>query len=103
MIGEMTVATAPERTEEFLRLLGDPKQAAGELARFARSAAALSSAHRDLMETYDGRWIALFDGEVLAVAETLDALLAQIEREHSAIRSHILVRHMQRDTKMLFV
>lgn len=99
----MTVATMPDRTGEFLRLVGDPGKVADDLARFAKSAATLSSMHESLMERYEGQWIALFDGEVIAVSTTLDALLGEIERGHPSIRSQVLVRHMQRELRMLFV
>lgn len=99
----MPAITSPERTEEFLRAIGDPSQAVEELRQVKRSADVLSSDHPRLIDEYLQRWIALHNGAVIADAESLDKLLAQVDQVDPESRTHILVRFIDRNQQTMIL
>lgn len=99
----MKGATAPERTEEFLRLVGNPRQVVDELQQVRQSAHVLSSDHPRLIDEYPERWVALHDGTVIADAATLEGLLAVVEAKDPESRTHILVRFIDRHQQTLIL
>jgi hypothetical protein len=96
----MVRATAPERTEELRCLLGDPQRIAEELRQARRSGEVLSSDRPRLLDEYEGKWIALHDGDVVGAADSIEDLLQSID---PAARSHVLVRYMDRDELTLIL
>lgn len=95
----MTVITSPERTEEFLRALGDPAMAVVEIQQAQASGRVLSSEQSHLIDQYPDQWVALHNGEVVAASDSLDELLAEVD---PATRSHVLVRFITRhELKMI--
>ena len=99
----MTVIAAPERTEEFLRAIGDPRKAVEELEQVKRSAQVLSSDHPRLLDEYAEKWVALHDGHVIAAADTITDLLARVDDLDPASRNHILVRFIDRHQQTLIL
>ena len=82
--------------------LGDsPESAASELRDFARSSELLSS-DRNLAKEYPRKWIAVYGGEVRAVADELDALLDDLDRL-DVPRSSTVVRYMEREPRPLIL
>ncbi len=96
----MTVATTPERTEEFLRLMGDPAAVVQELEQAQESGRLLSADHPRLIDEHEEMWIALHDGEIVGRATSLDDLLENLEPE---ARSHVLVRFIGRQEQTLIL
>jgi hypothetical protein len=96
----MTAAATPERTEEFLRLIGDPQQAVNEIQQAQESGRLLSSDHPRLIDEHEEKWIALHDGKVIAEADSIDELLLGIDPES---RSHVLVRFIDRHEQTLIL
>ncbi len=99
----MTAIAAPERTDEFLRAIGDPLTAVRELEQVKRSAQVLSAEHPRLIDGYAQRWVALHDGHVIADAETIGGLLARIDEVDPASRNHVLVRFIDRHQQTLIL
>ena len=99
----MPAIATPDRTEEFLRAIGDPRQAVEELRQVKRSADVLSSDHPRLIDQYLQRWVAIHNGDVIADAESLDLLLSQVDASDPASRSHILVRFIDRHQQTLIL
>jgi hypothetical protein len=99
----MTAVATPERTEEFLRLIGDPRQFVAEQQQVRQSAHVLSSDHPRLINEYPGRWVALHDGHVIADADTIGHLLASVDSTDPESRTHILVRFIDRRQQTLIL
>ncbi len=99
----MTAITTPERTDEFLRLIGDPRQFVGELQQVQQSARVLSADHPRLIDEYPERWVALHDGQVIADAGTIEELLEVVEATDPESRTHILVRFIDRRQQTLIL
>jgi len=82
--------------------LGDsPENAASDLRDFARSSELLSS-DVDLAERYPQKWIAVYAGEVRAVADELDALLEELD-DLEVPRSSTVVRYMEKEPRTLIL
>ena len=65
--------------EEGLELIGDPEQLARELEAFSRSEQFFWRNHDRFLREHPDRWIAI-SGEDVLVADTLEALLADLDR-----------------------
>ena len=96
----VTVVTRPEFTKEYLRLIGDPQELMRNLEKVQRSGRFLSSDEPRLIDEYENRWIAVYDGAVIASANSLDELLAVV---NPAKRRHSLLRWMRRDEPTLIL
>jgi hypothetical protein len=96
----MTVVATPGRTEEFLRLIGDPQQAVRELEQAQESGRLLSSDHPRLIDEHEHKWVALHGGTVIAEADSIDDLLTELDPE---TRSHVLVRFIDRHEQTLIL
>ena len=99
----MPAIATPERTEEFLRAIGDPKQAVDELRQVQRSAQVLSTDHPRLIDLYLKRWVALHNGEVIADAATIEKLLERVDEIDPQSRSHVLVRFIDRRQRTMIL
>ena len=95
-------AASVQHSLEAKEWLGDlPENAANDLRDFARSSELLSSG-RDLAEKYPQKWIAVYDGEVRAVADELDALLDELD-SLDVPRSSTVVRDMEKEPRTLIL
>lgn len=91
---------APSRAGELRELIGDPRRAIAELEQAQRSGQVLSADHPRLVDEYEGSWIALHDGTVIARAQTIDELLDELDPE---TRTHVLVRFIARREQTLIL
>jgi hypothetical protein len=66
--------------EEIRRLIGDPKELEAETRRFECSARLLGQSV-ELAEKYDGQWLAAYDGAVVAIAPTFEALMKAVDEK----------------------
>jgi len=98
----MAVATNPERAEELLNILGDPRAVDRELRAFKRTARVLSSKTPRLIDEYPKQWVALYNAKVQAHAATLQSLLAQVE-ERGLPRGHVIVRYIDRTQRTMIL
>ena len=103
MIEFMTTVTAPERTEEFLLAIGDPRTVLKELELAKRSANALSTSQPRMVDRYPNKWIALHDGGVVADSDTIDGLFARVNEIDPTIRHRVLVRFISRHQQTLIL
>jgi hypothetical protein len=83
-------------------LIGDPKAVYRELENFRKAAAVLSSQQPRMIEQYPKQWIAVYEGQVRAVADTLRELLALVD-EKQLPREHIVVRFVDRDQRTMIL
>lgn len=65
--------------EEGLELIGDPEQLARELEAFSRAEQFFWGNYDRFLREHADKWVAIHDDDVL-VADTLDALLAELDR-----------------------
>jgi len=98
----MAVATSPERTEELISILGDPRSVARELRAFRRTAKVLSSRTPRLIDEYPKQWVAIHKARVRAHAGTLQSLLAQVE-EKGLPRGQVIVRYIDRTQRTMIL
>ena len=96
----MTVATQPERTQEILELIGDPRRVIEEIQQAQESGKTLSSEQPHLIDEYAEKWVALHDGKVVAAAEAFDDLLKAVD---PATRTHVLVRFIARSEQRMIL
>ena len=95
--------TQPERTAEFAALLGDPQKAMEEMRQFKESARMFEADYDRFLDEYEGRWIAMHDGSVIADALTLDLLLEKVESEYPEKRRSLFARFMDREPQLLIL
>lgn len=90
----------PNETVEALVLhqLGNPAEAARQLARFRRAAKALSFKHPRFIEEFPQQWIVVYVGEVRAQGESLHSALLQAERLNIPVEKAI-VRFIDRNER----
>lgn len=86
--------------EQILELIGDPAETARRIRSFQRSAIVLEDG--TVRERYCGRWVAAFEGKVVADSEGLDALLRQIDAM-GVPRGQVAVQFMSDDDSPLIV
>jgi hypothetical protein len=98
----MSVARSPERTEELLGILGDPKAVARDLREFKRTAKVLSSNTPRLIDQYPKQWVAIYKAKVQAHAGTLQSLLVQVE-DKGLPRGKMIVRYIDRTQRTMIL
>jgi hypothetical protein len=79
----------------LLERIGDPEQVRRELRAFQACADWYQAEWERLLEAYEGRWIAIYECGVRAVAETLDDLLTAMH-DLGLPRGHVLIEHPHR-------
>lgn len=84
------------------RLLGSSQEIHEAISSFEASALAYSEKFDDLIASYEGKWLALHDREVQAVADTLDALLSMLD-ERGIPREHCYIRRVERDQQAIIL
>ena len=77
--------------DEIAALIGDPAKICKELAAFRETAMFLSSNRPRLIEHYPDQWVALFDKQVQAHGDELEAVLEELDvkglpRERAIVR-----------------
>ena len=90
------------RSEVLRHLGGSVAQINREMVAFAKTARRLSLRHRNLVDRYPSRWIALYGGRVAADAKTLPALVRQLKRKRIPSQKAV-VRFMTRDEATLIL
>jgi hypothetical protein len=60
---------------EIAEIVGDLHELDLSLRRFRHSAEVWAEEFESFLERYEGKWVALYDGEVVLVAETLEEIL----------------------------
>ena len=76
------------------------QEAAVDLAKFRKSAEAVTG---DLVREYANKWVAIYDGEVCAVADDLDTLLGALDQMVEVTRSATFVHFMETEPKTLIL
>ena len=86
----------------ILSQLGNPADIDRELQRFRRSARTLSSNHPRLIDRYQKKWVAVYDGKPRAQGRTLQSVLQQLEKK-GLPREHIIVRYIDRNQRTMIL
>lgn len=81
---------ALDLAERFRQRLGDPKEAFEQQRRLERDLHFLLSNLDKWRETHPNRWIAVYNGKLVAVADTRDRLLKELEAAGVPLR-HALI------------
>jgi len=92
-----------EIMDEAVRaMISDGAHVASELKKFKRTAKLFSSNTEQLLEKFENRWIAAYDGSILTDAANLNKLIEKIDRL-GIPRRGVLVRFIERDTQKLIL
>ncbi|HEY3778172.1 MAG TPA: DUF5678 domain-containing protein [Rhizomicrobium sp.] len=78
------------------------EEIASALSVFRESARVFSSNRSRLIDQYENKWAAAHDGRIVAVADTVDSLLA-ILAENGVPANESMVRHIDREPKTLIL
>ena len=90
-------------TKQFiLSQLGNPEDIDRELQIFRKSARALSSHYPRLIDRYQKKWIAIYDGRPIAEGRTLQATLQEVDRK-GLPREHVIVRYIDRNQRTMIL
>lgn len=98
----MVIATTPQKTDDILKVLGDPRKVDDELQRFRKAARVLSSNHPRLIDRYPQQWVAIHEGRVKAQGKTLRSLLTQVDKQ-GLPREHIIVRFIAKAQRTMIL
>jgi hypothetical protein len=91
-------------TEEYVRRrIGSPEEIAARHKRLSKSAELLSANIPDLIEQYEGKWIAVVDGQVRAAAPTFAALQKLVTQERFGADGQMIVRRIARHRRTLIL
>jgi hypothetical protein len=66
---------------KFVNKMGNPGHIHQELMKFRKDVLLLAKQRASLTKQYPNMWIAFYDGQVVFVAKTLDALLNKIDKK----------------------
>ncbi len=86
----------------ILNQLDNPADIDRELQRFRKSARVLSSHHPRLIDRYQKKWVAIYDGRTRAQGRTLQSTLREVDRK-GLPREHIIVRYIDRNQRTLIL
>ena|SRR5438034_3880066 len=92
----------PTKAQEILPLVGDPTQVDRSLEAFRKAARVLSSDHPRLIDKYPKQWVAVYNGEVRASANTFKGLLVQVDRAHLP-RAETVIRFIDRNQRTMIL
>ena len=84
------------------QLIGNPADIDRELQGFRKSARILSSHHPRLIDRYQKKWVAIYDGRTRAHGRTLQATLQLIDRK-GLPREHTIVRYIDRNQRTMIL
>lgn len=88
--------------ETLRQLGGSAREIAEDLSGFAQSENVLSARREEFVAKYLKRWVGVYEGAVAASAETLDELLAELDRT-GVPRRHTAVRFIDNDERALIL
>lgn len=91
---------AAEKVVKYLR--ESPKNIGRAIDDFGANARAFSMSKEEALEKYENKWIAIYDGGVAAVADSLDALAHRVE-EMKIPASQAIFRRIDRKEKVLIL
>ena len=87
---------------EIRKIIGDPREVNTSLTRFRNTARAFSSNHPRFIDEYPNKWLAVYDGAVVAFADTYDELLKKIDEEHLP-RGQVMTRYIEENRRTLIL
>jgi len=90
------------RKQIILGQLGNPADIDRELQSFRRSARVLSSHHVRLIDRYQKKWVAVYDGKTEAQGRTLQSIWRQLD-EKGLPREHVIVRYIDRNQRTMIL
>lgn len=94
---------AKTRAEEvILGQLGNPADIDRELQSFRRSARILSSHHPRLIDRYQKKWVAIYDGKTRAQGRTLQSIWQQLDKK-GLPREHTIVRYIDKNQRTMIL
>ena len=88
--------------KSVLEKLGNPSRIDKELHSFRKSAMVLSSQHPRLINRYPKRWVAVYNGKIIAVGRTLGATLRLADRR-GIPREHVIVRYIDKNQRTMIL
>ena len=94
------MSTVVDDRKKLLEMVGNPEEVYRDLQSFRRSTQLLSSEHARLIDQYQKKWVAIYDGQVVASADTLSELLASTDALRLP-RQSIVARYIDRDQRTL--
>jgi hypothetical protein len=93
----------PKITEaEFLKLIGDPAELRRNMEQFDRSCDAFQDQYPKLLEKYPDRWVAFYNGVLVATDESFDSILDRL-RSLGIPPGHTYVRFVDKNPKPIFL
>ena len=87
---------------EVLEVLGDPAKVVEGLHAFRKTATVFSSKRAHLISQYPKRWVAVFDGNIIADGRSLQDVLSKVESAGYQ-REHVLVRYIDRTMRKMIL
>ena len=88
--------------KKLFAMLGNPADVVRELAEFEHSARLLSSEHAHMLEQYDGQWIGVYQGRVVASGKTMKDIMEQAREKHLPTQS-MIVRRIEKNQRTLIL
>ena len=88
--------------KKLLEMVGNPEDVYRDLQSFRRSTQLLSSEHLRFIDQYQKKWVAIYDGQVVASADTLPELLASTDARQLP-RQSIVARYIDRDQRTMIL
>ena len=86
----------------LLDQLGNPADIDRELQSFRKSAKILSSHHPRLIDRYQKKWVAIYNGRTRAQGRTLQSTLQEVDKK-GLPREHIVVRYIDRNQRTMIL
>ena len=86
--------------ELIMDQLGDPRDIDRELQSFRKSARALSSHRPRLVDRYQKKWVAIYEGKTQASGRTLQSVLQQVDGK-GLPRERVIVRYIDRNQRTM--
>lgn len=74
----MSISTADKR---FLQKLGSPQEIRRDLKKFRDDVLLFMAERPNLARKYPGKWVAFHGGKVVGIADSLDDLLVEIDKQ----------------------
>jgi len=96
------MATKMGAKEFILGQLGNPADIDRGLQSFRRSARILSSHHPRLIDRYQKKWVAIYDGKTMAQGRTLQSIWRQLDKKELP-REHTIVRYIDRNQRTMIL
>jgi hypothetical protein len=94
------MSTVVNDRKELLEMVGNPEEVYRDFQSFSRSTQLLSSEHPRLIDQYQKKWVAIYDGRVVASAETLPDLLVSTDAQRLP-RQSIVARFIDRELRTM--